>query len=204
MYCSELFNFHCILNEDEIVRALKAGNSSAYEMLVKTFQKKVYNTCLGLLQNEEDAEDICQEVFIAVFQSINQFKGEAKLSTWIYRITVTRSLEFLRMKKRKKRFAILQAIFTNEQGETKIQATNFVHPGVQLENKERAAILFKTIDKLPENQKTAFILHKVEDLSYTEIAAVMKLSLSSVESLMFRAKQNLQKLLGDYYEKNEK
>ena len=204
MYCSELFNFHCILNEDEIVRALKAGNSSAYELLVKTFQKKVYNTCLGLLQNEEDAEDICQEVFIAVFQSINQFKGEAKLSTWIYRITVTRSLEFLRMKKRKKRFAILQAIFTNEQGETKIQATNFVHPGVQLENKERAAILFKTIDKLPENQKTAFILHKVEDLSYTEIAAVMKLSLSSVESLMFRAKQNLQKLLGDYYEKNEK
>ncbi len=204
MYCSELFNFHCILNEDEIVRALKAGNSSAYELLVKTFQKKVYNTCLGLLQNEEDAEDICQEVFIAVFQSINQFKGEAKLSTWIYRIAVTRSLEFLRMKKRKKRFAILQAIFTNEQGETKIQATNFVHPGVQLENKERAAILFKTIDKLPENQKTAFILHKVEDLSYTEIAAVMKLSLSSVESLMFRAKQNLQKLLGDYYEKNEK
>lgn len=204
MHCRELFNFQHILNEDEIVQGLKAGNNNAYELLVKTFQKKVYNTCLGLLQNEEDAEDICQEVFIAVFQSISKFKGEAKLSTWIYRIAVTRSLEFIRMKKRKKRFAIFQAIFTNEQGELKIQASHFVHPGVQLENKERAAILFKTIDRLPENQKTAFILHKVEDLSYSEIAAIMNLSVSSIESLMFRAKQNLQKLLGDYYEKNEK
>ena len=75
---------------------------------------------------------------------------------------------------------------------------------MQLENKERAAILFAAIDKLPENQKTAFILAKLEDLSYSEIAEVMKITNSSVESLLFRAKQNLQKLLGAYYEKNEK
>jgi RNA polymerase sigma-70 factor (ECF subfamily) len=94
--------------------------------------------------------------------------------------------------------------FTNEKGEVKTEASHFHHPGVQLENKERATILFSAIDKLPENQKTAFILAKLEDLSYSEISEVMNISNSSVESLLFRAKQNLQKLLGAYYQKNEK
>lgn len=70
-----------------------------------------------------------------------------------------------------------------------------------MENKERAAILFAAINKLPKNQKTAFILHKIEGLSYAEVADVMQATVSSVESLLFRAKQSLQKLLGDYYEK---
>jgi RNA polymerase sigma factor (sigma-70 family) len=192
------------LNEAEKIKRLKSGDASAFELFVKEFQLKVYNTCLGLLQNEEDAEDISQEVFITVFQSIRHFKERSSLSTWVYRITVTRSLEFLRMKKRKKRFAFFQTIFSDEKGEIRTQALHFYHPGVQLENKERAAILFKAIEQLPENQKTAFILHKLEELSYAEIAEVMKLSVSSIESLMFRAKQNLQKLLGRYYEKNEK
>jgi len=164
----------------------------------------VYNLCLKYLQNIEDAEDVTQEVFVIIHNSLHQFKGDSKISTWIYRIAVTRSLEFIRAKKRQKRFAFFQTIFTNEKGEVKTEASNFHHPGVQLENKERAAILFSAIDKLPENQKTAFILAKLEDLSYSEISEVMKISNSSVESLLFRAKQNLQKLLGAYYQKNEK
>jgi RNA polymerase sigma-70 factor (ECF subfamily) len=164
----------------------------------------VYNLCLKYLQNSEDAEDVTQEVFVAIHNSLHLFKGESKISTWIYRIAVTRSLEFIRSKKRKKRFAFFQAIFTNEKGEVKTGAVHFHHPGVQLENKERAKILFEAIDKLPENQKTAFILCKLEDLSYSEIAEVMKITNSSVESLLFRAKQNLQKLLANYYETNEK
>lgn len=192
------------MNTANQIEQLKSGNQIAFQILVKEFEKRVYNTCLGLLQNEEDAEDITQEVFISVFQSIKNFKGESKLSTWIYRIAVTKSLEYIRMKNRKKRFALFQTIFTNVEGETKTEAIHFYHPGVQLENKERAAILFIAIDKLNENQKTAFILNKIEDLSYAEIADVMKLSVSSIESILFRAKQNLQKLLSNYYEKNEK
>jgi len=192
------------LNETEKITLLKAGDKSAFELLVREFQSKVYHTCLGLIQNSEDAEDLSQEVFIAVFHSIKHFKEQSSLSTWIYRIAMTRSLEFLRMKKRKKRFAYFQSLFINEKGEEKINAVHFYHPGVQLENKERAALLFKAIDQLPENQKVAFILHKLEDLSYAEISEVMKVSLASVESLMFRAKQNLRKLLLEYYEENEK
>jgi RNA polymerase sigma-70 factor (ECF subfamily) len=81
---------------------------------------------------------------------------------------------------------------------------DFAHPGIILEDQERAKILFKAIAKLPKNQKTAFVLHKIEGQSYTEIAVIMKLSISAIESLMFRAKQNLQKTLSSYYEANEK
>lgn len=166
--------------------------------------RMVFNLCLKYLQSIEDAEDVTQEVFITVFKSIHQFKGESKISTWIYKIAITKSLEFIRMKKRKKRFAFFQSIFSDEKGEINISDVHFHHPGVQLENKERAAILFNAIDKLPENQKTAYFLCKLEDLSYNEIAEIMKVTVPSVESLLFRAKQNLQKILGNYYEKNEK
>lgn len=187
----------------ELILALKSGEEAAYALLIKQLSKKVYHTCLGLLQNEEDAEDITQEVFVSVYQSINQFKADSKLSTWVYRIAVTKSLEYLRSKNRKKRFAFVQSLFSVD-NELKTDVGHFYHPGVQLENKERAAVLFAAIDKLSENQKTAFVLHKLEHLSYAEIAEVMRSSVSSVESLLFRAKQNLQNILGDYYEKNEK
>ena len=192
------------MNEEHFIAQLKNGDEVAFAELIKQFGDKAFNTCLGLLQNTEDAEDTAQEVFVEVFQSIHQFKGESKLSTWIYRIAVTKSLEFLRKKNRKKRFAFVQSLFGMESILPNNDKAHFYHPGIQLENKERAAVLFKAIDKLPENQKTAFILHKIEDMSYAEIAEVMRVSLSSVESLQFRAKQNLQKLLGNYYEKNEK
>ncbi len=170
--------------------------------MVDTHKGLVYNTALGILQNTDDAEDLAQEVFIQVFHSVKEFKGDCKLSTWLYRITLTKSLDFLRAKKRKKRFGFMQNLFGAESNEPLVEQVTFVHPGVQLENKERAAVLFGAIDKLPENQKTAFTLNKVEGLSYQEIAEVMQLSVSSIESLLFRAKANLQKYLGDYY-KNE-
>jgi RNA polymerase sigma-70 factor (ECF subfamily) len=83
-----------------------------------------------------------------------------------------------------------------------LKASAFYHPGTQLENKEQSAILFKAIDQLPEKQKSAFILHKIEGLSYNEIADILNTSLSSVESLLFRAKQNLQQSLSEYYKNN--
>ena len=191
------------MSEANFISQLREGNQSAYKELVKQFGNKVHNTVIGILQNEEDAEDITQEVFIEVFRSVHGFKGESTLSTWIYRISVVKSLEFLRKKKRKKRFAIVQSLFGMESVLPELDKPDFYHPGVQLENKELSAILFKAIDQLAETQKTAFVLHKVEGLSYAEIADIMKTSVPSVESLMFRAKQNLQKLLADYYNKHE-
>jgi len=120
------------------------------------------------------------------------------LSTWIYRIAVNKSLEYLRKMKRKKRSGFLFWI-SNEDSESHLEVPDFNHPGVMVENKEKAVILFQAIDNLPENQRIAFTLHKVEDLSYLQIAEVMQKSISSVESLMHRAKKNLKKELYNYY-----
>ncbi|HEY1040801.1 MAG TPA: RNA polymerase sigma factor [Bacteroidia bacterium] len=191
------------MSETLFIQSLKEGNKEAFRILVNDLKDKVFNTSVSMLQNMEDAEDITQEVFIEVFNSVKNFKGDAKLSTWIYRITVTKCLEHQRKKSRKKRFGFMQSLF-GESDKPSRDIPHFYHPGVQLENKERASILYLAIDQLPERQRTAFILNKTEDLSYAEIAEVMEISLSSVESLLVRAKQNLQEHLKEYYTKNEK
>lgn len=192
------------MEEKELILLLKKNDEKAFQVLVDLFSKKVYNTCIGMLQNREDAEDVTQDIFIAIHLNSKEFKEESSLSTWIYRITVNKCLEFIRKKSRKKRFGIFKSIFSSD-GERAIQNhSDFIHPGIQLENQERAKILFKAIDLLPEQQRTAYILHKMEQVSYNEIADIMQLSLSAVESLLFRGKQNLKKHLSIYYEENEK
>jgi RNA polymerase sigma factor (sigma-70 family) len=186
-------------NSDHIlVEELKQGEEEAFRQLVDEYQDKVYNTCISLVRNAEDADDITQEVFIEVYNSIHKFRAESKLSTWIYRITVNKSLEHLRKMKRKKRSGFLQWI-SSEDPDLKLQIPDFNHPGVLAENSEKARILFNAIEKLPEKQRIAFTLHKMEDLSYEQIADVMQKSLSSIESLLHRAKNNLKKKLYAYY-----
>jgi len=178
-----------------LIERLKQGDESAFRTLVEQYQDLVYNTALGIVQNQSDAEDVAQEVFIQVFRSIGSFKSEAKLSTWIYRITTTRSLDLLRAKKSKKRFGLLKRLWETEEESPVENISDFNHPGVSLERKEEAAQLMAAITQLPENQKVAFILHKLEGLSYLEIAEIMGNTLPAVESLMHRARLNLRKIL---------
>ena len=190
-------------DEDRLIAALKAGDAAAFKELVIQYQDRVYNTVLGILKSSEDAEDIAQEVFIEIYQHIHQFEQKAKLSTWIYRISLTKAWEFIRYKKRKKRFASLISLWNGKE-DGMIEAPDFHHPGVVMEEQEHARALFRAIAKLPENQQNAFILHKLEGLSYAEIGEVLQTSLSSVESLMHRAKMNLRKHLHDYYQQELK
>ncbi len=188
------------MEDKNFIQALKNKDSSAYSQLLDDFQQKVFSTCISFVPNKEDAEDIAQDVFIEVFKSISKFKGDSKLSTWIYRITTNKCLEFIRKKNTKKRFAFLESITGNA---IPIDKTNYFtemnHPGILLVNKELNAVLFKAINSLPENQSIVFTLHKIDGKSYQEVAEITKRSLSSVESIMFRAKKNLQKVLGNYY-----
>lgn len=186
------------MNERELIALLKKKDREAFKTIVETWQDMVYNTALGLLQNAEDAEDAAQEVFMQVYESISSFKEESKFSTWLYKITVSKSLDHIRKKKRKKRFAFMQSLY-GKNDDLVIDPPDFFHPGVSMENKENAAVLFKAIGKLSENQKTAFALNKIEGLSYSEIGEIMKLSDSAVDALLQRAKKNLQMSLKDYY-----
>jgi RNA polymerase sigma-70 factor (ECF subfamily) len=191
------------LSESELINLLRNNDPSAFKTLVDRHGALVFNTALGLLQHHNDAQDLAQEVFAYAFQSLGNFRAESKISTWLYRITVSKSLDALKAKKRVKRFGFLQSIFEPDGAKLALDKAHFQHPGVLMENQERAHILFRAIEKLPDKQKTAFVLHKLEDLPYTEIAEVMQLSLASIESLLFRAKQNLRVYLGNWYEQNK-
>ena len=182
------------MTEIELIQGLRNGDEAAFKFLVDNYKDRVFNTAIGIVQNAEDAEDVAQEVFIQVFRSIHSFKAESKLSTWMYRITTTRSLDLLRSRKSKKRFGFLQRLFGDD-NEPLYEIPDFNHPGVTMDRKENASKLFKAINQLPENQKTAFTLHKLEDLSYQEISDIMQTSVPAIESLMHRAKQNLRKIL---------
>ena len=199
---NECFEYCRPLEELLLISLIQQRDESAFKYLVETYSDRVYNTVLSFVQHAEDAEDIAQEVFIEVHQSIHQFKGDSKIYTWIYSIAVSKSLDHLKSKKRKKRFAFMQSLFGEEGVSLISDKPHFDHPGVQLENKEHAKVLFYAISKLAENQQTAFTLNKVEGLTYAEVAEVMNVSVSSVESLLFRANQNLKKLLENYYQKN--
>ena len=160
----------------------------------------VYNTAISIVQNEEDAEDITQDVFIRLYENIDGFREEAQLSTWIYRITINQALDFEKRKKRQKRGGLIKKIFFVREEE---EPVNFNHPGVLLDNKEKAAVLFQAIKKLPTNQRVAFTLHKIEGLSYKEVAGIMNISLYAAESLLLRARNGLKKILEQYYQSQE-
>jgi RNA polymerase sigma-70 factor (ECF subfamily) len=182
------------------IDALKAGDEDAFRTMVYLFQDRVFNACLGFLDSREEAEDAAQETFMEVHHAVRDFRDDARLSTWIYRIAVSKSLQAIRKKRRKKRFAVFFRD-TGERGmpERTAEPRDDFHPLAQLENRERAEILHAAMSKLPESQRVAFTLHKIEGLRYDEIAEVMNVSRPSVESLIHRARMNLRKQLYDYY-----
>ena len=191
------------MNEWTLIDQLKNGDESAFKFIVDNYKDMVYNTALSIVQQPEDAEDVTQEVFVQVYQSVEGFKRESKFSTWLYRITLSKAMDHERRKKRKKRFAFVKTLF-GEDNEVIVNLSDFNHPGVTLDNKEKAAVLFKAMQTLPENQRTAFALNKVEGLSYQEISEVMNTTVSAVESLLHRAKTNLRKELRSFYEQTKK
>ncbi len=164
-----------------------------FEELYNTYKKLVFNLALSYVQNVEDAEEITQDVFVSVHKSISSFNETAALSTWMYRIAINKSLDFLKAKKSKKRFAFLTSLFHDDSNELKHNPASFNHPGVLLEDKEALAALFNKINQLPDSQKTALILHKIEHKPQLVVAEIMDISPKAVESLIQRAKVNLSK-----------
>ena len=196
------------MTDQELIEQIAKGNNErAFQTLVQRYQDLVINTCYGFLQNREDAQDVAQEVFIQVHRSINNFRGDAKLSTWLYRISVNRSLNLIRKNKYKKMVRSIGSFFgggKEGQEAQPLQIANTATMDAQqtMENAEHAQALQSALAKLPENQCIAFTLHKMEGLPQRQIAEIMDTTPSAVMSLAHRAKANLKKLLYKYYEEN--
>lgn len=165
-----------------------------FEELYNEHKSMVFNLALHYTQQTEDAQEITQDVFVASFQAIASFKEQSTIKTWLYRITINKSLDFIKAKNRKKRFGFITSLFYDNNNDLKFNPTdNQYHPGIQLEDKEALSQLFKFVNELPNNQKTALILHKLEQKSQIEVSIIMNISTKAVESLVQRAKSNLSK-----------
>lgn len=172
-----------------------------FSTIVAEHQDMVLNTCYRFVLNREDAEDIAQEVFLEAYRSLDSFRKESKLSTWIYRIAVTKSLDHLRKKKRKKRFSSLKRVIGVNDPVEEVSLPSQETPAEIFTGSEKTEILQNALDSLPDNQKTAFLLSKYDGYSNQEIADILHTTVSAVESLVHRAKKNLQKKLEKYYRK---
>jgi RNA polymerase sigma-70 factor (ECF subfamily) len=181
------------MNDRELIDGLKRSEEAAFRFLVGRYQELVVSTCFNFLHDRDDAHDIAQEVFIEVYKSIHRFRQDAAISTWLYRIAVNKSLNYLRKHKNSKAFFPIEKISGSQASESNFAEPDFTKPREKEEEYiTRAQMLHSAVEALPVNQKSAFTLHKFSNLPYKEIAEIMDVSLSAVESLIHRAKKNLQ------------
>jgi RNA polymerase sigma-70 factor (family 1) len=172
-----------------LIQQIINGDESAFEQLVEEYQRSVLNMAYRYTGDSLEAEDIAQEVFAIVWQHIKKFRQESKFSTWLYRIVVNQCLQHKR-NKHNKNFVSFDEI--TEEGKSPELLKEMEN---DFERNQKKEILKRAIDELPERQKIALILSKFESKSYKEISNIIGVSLSSVESLIFRARENLEKQL---------
>ncbi len=182
------------MNEKDLIEKIKNRDERAFKTFVDSYNNLVFRAVMSFGISKVDAEDLSQEVFIEVYRNANKFRNESEISTWLYRIAINKTLNFI--KKRKKTlwrrnedtvFLVNDICMAEESSETKYV------------NEEQRKKLYGSIQKLSKNQRIAFTLNKIENLSYKEISEIMDISVSSVESLIHRAKKNLQTLLLSYF-----
>lgn len=175
------------MSDKELIQDIIAGNSSAFKGLMEKYQLQVFRVVVGFLHSKEDAEDVTQEIFVKVYQWLHKFRGDSEFSTWLYRIAVNMSLNYIRRNQKNTLLQSLEDVFYKISGDKT--------PLDELEESERDQRIKKAIDSLPEKQRTAFVLSKYEELPQKRIAAIMNTTEGAVEQLLQRAKTNLQKKL---------
>ena len=186
-----------------LVERSKAGDSAAFEQLVKQYDRQIYRTALHITQNREDAEDITQDVFFKAFQKLEQFQGNSKFSTWLVRIAVNESLMRLRRRKTSKTVSMDQDVETEEGAIPRDFAEWRPNPEQIFSQSELGDILRKTSAGLPPGFRTVFTLRDIENLSTEETAEALGLSVPAVKSRLLRARLQLRERLSRYFRKKK-
>ncbi|MCX6156994.1 MAG: RNA polymerase sigma factor [Ignavibacteriae bacterium] len=177
------------MEEGKLLLKLKSGDKSAFNDLVQEYSNIVLNTCFRFLLDREDAEDVSQEVFVEIYQSIKSFRGDSKLSTWIYRIAVTKSLDEIKKRNRKKRLSSFGKVLHLDDIANWLGGGTM--PDKSIMESEKLKEVMDALNILPDNQRVAFTLSKIDGYTNTEIAAIMNVTTIAVESLVYRAKKSV-------------
>lgn len=176
----------------EIVAQCRSGDREAFASLVQKYQGKVLTLATRILDSHTEAEDLAQDIFVKVFQSLQEFRGASRFSTWLYRITVNQCLNYLRSGAHRR-----QALIPTAPKEL-VAPSPAGNPHWTLEQKERRALVQAKLQELSPDHRTIVVLRDIEGLSYEEIAEVLHLESGTVKSRLHRARMELKALLEGY------
>ena len=186
------------MNENELIKLIIQGEREKFGIFVEKYQQLVFRTCMGFVHNKDDADDLTQDVFIQAYQSLPEFKMKSAFSTWLYRIAVNASLNKIRKSAGKSFIHRLESFFGSENQMTgQFPAFDTDDPENIIIKQEHSQWIQKALDSLPENQRTAIVLSKYDDLSQKEIAEIMNTTEGAVEAFLQRAKKNLREKLSE-------
>ncbi|WP_427338941.1 RNA polymerase sigma factor [Caloranaerobacter sp. DY30410] len=180
-------------SERILIKKSAEGDVDAFEELIKDYEKRAYNIAYRLLKNSEDAMDVVQEAFIKVYKSIREFKFKSSFSTWIYKIVVNTSIDFIR---NKKVVYSLDETIKCEKGDINREIADYENtPETELERKLTKELVKKSIDKLDDIHRTVIILRDIQGFSYSEISEILGCSLGTVKSRISRGRIALREII---------
>ncbi len=190
------------MTDNEYIKLILQGERQKFRIFVERYQQMVFRTCMGFVHNREDADELTQDVFIQAYQSLPDFKMESAFSTWLYRIAVNASLNKVRKSRKTNFFQLIGSYLGgSDQEALLVSAPDPDDPEKILIKQEHSQWLRNALDSLPENQRTAIVLSKYDDLPQREIARIMNITEGAVEALLQRAKKNLREMLSAGKEK---
>ncbi len=184
--------------ESALVTRARRGDLGAYDELIKRYQERIYATIYHMTSNHEDANDLAQESFLKAYQALKSFKGGSSFYTWLYRIAVNKTINFLKQRKNRQHLSLNDLDFNTEHDPDFVALISDKTPRreaglTELQEKLNAALL-----KLSEPHRLVVVLHDVQGMSHEEIAKVMDCNIGTVRSRLFYARQQLQAMLADY------
>lgn len=180
----------------ERVRRAQAGDEAAFGEVVRAHYAAVFRRVVGIVRNEHDARDVCQEIWVSVWRSLKDYRGDAKFSTWLYSVATRRAID--QQRKQRRWFTRFLPFRTNERtGETIEPAATGPEPGEALEGAERSARFERAIAALPPKHRAVLIMREVDGLAYEEIAQQLNCRPGTVMSRLFKARRLLAKKLGE-------
>jgi len=184
--------------EGDLVRLARGGDLGAYDELVRRYQERIYATIYHMTSNHEDANDIAQDSFIKAYQALKTFKGGSSFYTWLYRIAVNKTINFLKQRKNRHHFSLNDIDFNAENDPDLVALVSDKTPLRNVGLAELQKKLNEALHKLSEPHRMVVVLHDVQGLSHEDIAEIMDCNMGTVRSRLFYARQQLQSYLAEY------
>jgi RNA polymerase sigma-70 factor (ECF subfamily) len=185
-------------NEQQLVERARQGDLAAYDDLVRRYQERIYATIYHMTSNHEDANDLAQESFIKAFQALNSFKGDSSFFTWVYRIAVNKTINFLKQRKARAHLSLDDVDISLENDPDLVALVSHQTPRRDLSLSELHEKLNGAMQKLSDDHRLVIILHDIQGLSHEEISKIMDCNIGTVRSRLFYARQQMQAYLSDY------